>query len=317
MDPMALDRLISDQAAFLKQWDHEVVCSRDLGPFDDLFTPETAENLLDHGLRLPFVRLIRDGQELDTALFTRPLARGRTDDAIVQGGMVRRYVAEGMTLAIAGVEQCWQPLARFCRELAGEVGFDTHAGVYLSPPSSRGAGAHYDIMSVFIRQVWGHKHWQVREPSMWWPTKKWEEGMPADTPVVLEATLAPGDCLYVPRGFIHDGWTTDSGSLHLTFSGAKPVTWVDIWRRTVGRLGDQHLHLRGTLPLCAHQREAALRNAIEEARAALLSALNDIEAPVLATTVIGLVLPPTDEQATSPQLTESLLRSGGRSWASG
>lgn len=305
---MALDRLISDQTTFLEQWDREVVCSHNLGPFDDIFTAEAADDLLDHGLRLPFVRLIKDSQELDTTLFTRPLARGRTDDAIVQGEIVRRYVAEGMTLAIAGVEQCWRPLTRFCRELAGDVGFDMHAGVYLSPPSSRGAGAHYDIMSVFIRQVWGYKHWQVREPFTWWPAKKWEEGMPTNTPVVLEATLAPGDCLYVPRGFIHDGWTTNSGSLHLTFSGAKPVTWADVWRRAVGSLGEERLHLRGTLPLRAHQREAALHQAIEEARTAFQVAISEIDAEALAKNVVGLVLRPAGEPGTSPQLAESLLK---------
>jgi len=36
-----------------------------------------------------------------------------------------------------------------------------HVGIYVIRPMARGAGPHYDVMSVFIRQLAGRKRWQV------------------------------------------------------------------------------------------------------------------------------------------------------------
>ena len=45
---------------------------------------------------------------------------------------------------------------------------------------------------------------------------------------ILDKTLEPGDCLYFPRGFIHQATTTgDSHSLHITLSVYQKNTWGD------------------------------------------------------------------------------------------
>jgi bifunctional lysine-specific demethylase and histidyl-hydroxylase NO66 len=298
--------LIADQSAFAEQWDREVVCSRGLGPFDDLFTGEDADEVIDRGLRQRFVRLLQDGKALDPARFTRPVFRGRTDDAVIQADAVRRHVTDGMTLSIVSVDQCWPPLASYCRELAEEIGTEMFAGVYLTPPRSRGAGPHYDVMNVFIRQVEGQKRWEVREPATWWPTKTWEKGMQADTAVIMETTLKAGDCLYVPRGFIHDGWTEDAGSLHVTFSGDRPVTWVDVLRRVVIKLGDKDMKFRGALPVSPQRRPEVLRDSVSAVLTDLQQVLSDLDAGAIARELAGRLKLPSDEPSHAQPLIKSL-----------
>jgi hypothetical protein len=43
----------------------------------------------------------------------------------------------------------------------------------------------------------------------------------------MEFLLAPGDCIYIPRGFLHDAHTSDKSSFHVTLS-IETVTWRDL-----------------------------------------------------------------------------------------
>jgi len=42
-----------------------------------------------------------------------------------------------------------------------------------------------------------------------------------------ELMLTAGDLLYMPRGFLHEAWTTDEPSTHLTV-GLHVVRWLDL-----------------------------------------------------------------------------------------
>lgn len=104
--------------------------------------------------------------------------------------------------------------------------------VYLTPPRSQGFAPHYDDIEAFILQLEGSKRWRVyaprhasaelpREPS---PNFTQEElGEPT-----LTAVLTPGDLLYLPRGYVHQGETNDDAhSLHVTVSTYQKHTWGD------------------------------------------------------------------------------------------
>ncbi|TPP56448.1 Lysine-specific demethylase NO66 [Fasciola gigantica] len=106
------------------------------------------------------------------------------------------------------------------------------ANVYLTPPGSQGFAPHYDDIEAFIMQLEGSKQWRVyaprtpseklpREPSPNFTEK--DLGKP-----MMTVTLKPGDLLYLPRGFIHQGSTSDEAhSLHLTISTYQKHTWGD------------------------------------------------------------------------------------------
>jgi ribosomal protein L16 Arg81 hydroxylase len=58
-----------------------------------------------------------------------------------------------------------------------------------------------------------------------------------------EFTLEPGDLVYIPRGFGHEALTAGESSLHITI-GIHVQTWLDVTRRVLKILGEQHLELR-------------------------------------------------------------------------
>ena len=81
---------------------------------------------------------------------------------------------------------------------------------YVTPPSSQGFAPHYDTHDVFVLQISGEKHWLIHAPVHPDPlsTQPWTEHRAA---VARAATAspsstrccAPGDALYLPRGWIH------------------------------------------------------------------------------------------------------------------
>jgi hypothetical protein len=97
------------------------------------------------------------------------------------------------------------------------------ANAYVTPRQSQGFNDHYDVHDVFVLQVSGEKHWRIRAPVHKWPTRDqpWTnyrervEAAAAETPL-LDVTLREGDCLYLPRGYLHSATATEDVSAHLT-----------------------------------------------------------------------------------------------------
>ena len=52
----------------------------------------------------------------------------------------------------------------FATRLAAELGHPVPANAYVTPPSSRGFSAHYDVHDVFVLQLAGRKRWTVYAP---------------------------------------------------------------------------------------------------------------------------------------------------------
>ncbi|HEX7135611.1 MAG TPA: cupin domain-containing protein, partial [Iamia sp.] len=172
----------------------------------------------------------------------------------------------------------------------------------LTPAFSNGAGRHYDDHSVFIRQLVGRKRWRVQAPVEQWPSAPCSDA-DIDTEVVLDVDLGPGDCLYLPRGFVHDGSTGAEPSLHLSFTLDDPPTWGEILLTALAAEVESRTALRAILPMAyaadpgGLEAEASLM--IDEAR----RALDAIEAAVL---VDGLL------SVAERTLAESRLGTSGR-----
>jgi 50S ribosomal protein L16 3-hydroxylase len=69
-----------------------------------------------------------------------------------------------------------------------------------------GVGAHLDSYDVFLVQVSGERHWSIAPPS---PDHRFQTGAPlkllADFRATEQWTLLPGDMLYLPPGWAHNG----------------------------------------------------------------------------------------------------------------
>ncbi len=101
---------------------------------------------------------------------------------------------------------------------------------YVTPPENQGFAAHYDNHDVFVLQIAGTKRWRIHEPVLRdpLPDQKWEQrrgevaARAAEEPL-LDTVLAPGDALYLPRGYLHSATALGELTIHLTV-GVHPVT---------------------------------------------------------------------------------------------
>jgi bifunctional lysine-specific demethylase and histidyl-hydroxylase NO66 len=180
----------------------------------------------------------------------------------------RHYEHDQCTLRFLCPHQHSPALHALLSLLELEWGCMVGANAYLTPPhGAQGFAPHYDDIEAFILQLEGHKRWKVYAPL------SKEERLPrtssrdyvekelrAVSPV-MDIVLGPGDCLYLPRGWIHQACTlpqsttttpttttattttattssssaaatsssaiSDTHSLHVTVSAMQQWAWVD------------------------------------------------------------------------------------------
>ena len=236
----SLARLVGDADGFLAE--HFAVgpylCHG--GDFGDLLSlADVDDQLTRRALRRPAVRLVRDGEALDPSTWTSRTRTGSTwiDDAVDPGRALELF-AGGATIVLQSLQRWWPPLTVFCDDLASTLGHAVQANAYLSPAGAAGLAPHHDTHDVFVVQLHGTKSWIVREPLIEAPvgSQRSNREHAAQQPVVLEVDLRPGDCLYLPRGFVHSALAQHGVSLHATV-GVLATTALDVLRLIADRAG--------------------------------------------------------------------------------
>ncbi|MEV5595302.1 cupin domain-containing protein [Streptomyces sp. NPDC052496] len=249
---MAVEKLLDDPSKLVSLRDKEPYVSRDMGELDDVFSMDLAQQLLfDRGLRTPYIRMWRSGEDIGV----RSTAKGEGEPSerrVLSGLVDPRYVVSqmraGATLVFQAMSTYCPEVESFCSELAEDLGCPVAANAFLTPPHARGAEVHYDLSSIFIRQLAGSKTWRLYEPPKQWPVKRSKPGATPQTPQCLEVTLNAGDCLYLPRGFYHEGTTGELGSVHIAFSDGLEDTWTQILHDVLDLAAERSESLRGRLP---------------------------------------------------------------------
>lgn len=273
------------------------------GALGDLFDNAAADTLLaDRGLRTPFLRVAKDGRTYAAADFTAPGGVGAEIGDQLDDTKLLDLFAGGATLVLQGLHRTWSPIREFAADLAADLGHPVQVNAYVTPPQNTGFSDHYDVHDVFVVQVAGTKTWRIRPPVLRHPlrTQPWENRRDAvreaaTRPPLLEATLEPGDTLYLPRGFVHAATACGAVSTHLTIG-------IHTW--TGHHLGERLLayaarrlaadpDVRASLPLGidltdpSAVTDPAVAHAIETARAALQEALREAPADVLIRELTG------------------------------
>ena len=228
-------------------WGRAPLLSRadELPPPTHGFGPDAVDELLSsRALRTPFLRMARDGETLPASAFTLGGGVGATVGDQVSEDRVLREFAAGATIVLQALHRTWGPVAATARELAADLGHPVQVNAYVTPPQNRGFADHYDVHDVLVVQVAGEKHWRVRPPvldaplrSQPWTDRRDAVAVAAAAEPVLDAVLRPGDCLYLPRGWVHSATALGGVSTHLTFG-------VHVW--TVRHLVDDLVRAAGT-----------------------------------------------------------------------
>lgn len=258
----AMSLLTADPAVLAANWETAPFVSTGLDSFGDVFSVETVERLIGSGaLPIPDIRLFRDGTQLPVSRCARPGPRfGGQRERLVDGAAVEREIAAGATLAVEEVQIFCPEVGSFAAELTAEIGCAVYCTAFVTPAGGHGVRPHYDPTSVFIRQVQGAKRWRVSQPVQRWPSVLWSDGQDVGTEVVLETELRAGQCLYIPRGFVHCGAATGKASVHLAVNLAPP-TWASVLRRLIEIALDDEL-MREALPMHYHRMDPAKLRAL-------------------------------------------------------
>ena len=218
--------------------------------FADLLSLGAVDHLLTTtSPRTPSFRLVEDGKPLAPDSYTRSgRVGGRPYSGAADVSRVLSAFADGATVVLQSLHRSWAPLGRFCRQLELTLTHPVQANAYLTPAGATALAPHHDTHDVFVLQVHGHKHWRISEPVMEAPLPRHRSSSTAAAaqPVLFEADLAPGDCLYLPRGFVHAATAQQGVSLHITI-GVHAVTAHDVLSAVLAKAAD-HPAFRAPLP---------------------------------------------------------------------
>jgi bifunctional lysine-specific demethylase and histidyl-hydroxylase NO66 len=233
-----LGRCVEDPAEFLAgRWNSApYLCRGTKNRFDDLFSLSELNRLLAMGcIPHEHIRLIRDGEIIPERLWAPPTPPTQTH--VPSARRIGKLVAEGYTLSVTQIERFAQRLAEFCDGLRAELSLRVSAAAYFTPSSSQGFDYHYDGHEVIVLQLGGAKSWRVYDRVSEAPRSNANVTLPASALPILSTTLAQGDSLYVPRGFVHCAAAADQFSLHVSI-GIYTSTVGDILRYAVGKVAD-------------------------------------------------------------------------------
>ena len=280
--PAVLPRLVAvDAATFASEfWGRRALLSRaDELPrsFADLLSADTVDELVsERGLRTPFLRVAKNGTTLADRTFTAPGGVGAGIADQVSDDKLVSLFADGSTLVLQALHRVWPPIIELCQQLAAELGHPVQANAYVTPPQNQGFSDHYDVHDVFVLQIEGEKRWQIHAPVLESPLRDqpWSDrraavaARAAEEPL-LEVVLRPGDCLYLPRGFLHAATALGGVSTHLTL-GVHAWTGYALAEQLVQqalRLVADDPAVRASLPLGVDLGEpAALRPEVDHVR---------------------------------------------------
>lgn len=257
--------------------------------FDDLLSLDDVDAILTgHGPRRPDIRIVRDGEVLDPATWTRTARTGGvTVDDLVHPGKALEHFADGATLVLQALHRWWPPLTGFCRDLEIRLGHPVQVNAYLTPPGAAGLTPHHDTHDVFVLQVHGDKEWVLRDPVVESPIarQRSDHDVAGAQPVRSEEHLRPGDCLYLPRGVVHSARTQDGASLHLTI-GVRATTAHDLLRQLADAAADD-ARFRRTLPVGFGTDDKIARDTIAELAGEFARWLDDLDPEPLAADAVG------------------------------
>lgn len=149
---------------------------------------------------------------------------------VLNKGVILQLLKNGETIAIEKVNLLNDKLNCLSRQLENYTFLDVGMNMYISPSfSSSGFPPHYDTHDIFVFQIFGKKRWRIYDspeylPNADNPFKSSEhKNYFAETPS-LEFDLEEGDVLYIPRGWVHNTFTQEKESVHLTLGLHRTLT---------------------------------------------------------------------------------------------
>ena len=168
----------------------------------------------------------------------------------IDRGAVIRHYQEGATIILPQLHLADEILAKFCRSLENVFSSHVQTNIYLTPGSSQGFNTHFDDHDVFVIQLSGTKKWRLYQKPIDNPyrgesfnTKDYKAGE-----LQKEFELKEGECVYIPRGLMHDATSVgEKASLHITV-GLIVKKWADLMLEALSEVAIRNPRFRRSLP---------------------------------------------------------------------
>jgi hypothetical protein len=170
-------------------------------------------------------------------------------------GIAENYL-RGATVILPHLHESMFNLGEFCRSLEEVFSCHVQTNIYLTPrigsdgTSNQGFPPHYDNHDVFVMQIAGTKAWRLYGVPVETPYRGEEFQLGRHEPgeVTKEFRLEAGDCVYIPRGLMHDAENVgEAPSLHITV-GLITKTWADLLLESISELALSEPGFRRSLP---------------------------------------------------------------------
>lgn len=143
--------------------------------------------------------------EPDTLVVTRGVATA--DPAPRSLSALRALFAHARGIVVRDAERQLAPLAALGRAFARDIPGRQRVLIFATPRGTHGFGWHYDAEDVFIVQTAGQKTYYFREntlvPCPQLGAQPDFTVFARETTPLMSCVLAPGDLLYLPRGYWH------------------------------------------------------------------------------------------------------------------
>lgn len=190
---------------------------------------------------------------LDMARSEPPISRSdySFDSGMIDRGAVARHFQNGATIVLPQLHQIDRTLADFTRSIEALLSCHVQTNIYLTPPEAQGFKTHYDDHDVLVLQVEGSKSWRLYNTPVANPYRGegFQPGAHDPGEPVEEFVLRAGECVYVPRGLMHDASTHGHDvSLHITV-GLIVKTWADLMLEAVSDVALRRPEFRHALPV--------------------------------------------------------------------
>lgn len=235
----SIDEIVGDFAAFGRDYFNKKPMLRE-GALptvqDDVLSLADVDELINlEVVRFPYIKVNLNGSGVPEAGYTKDIVvQGATQTGVVDPEKVHALYRAGATITWASVNQIFPKVRNFIRMINDAMAVRTDAVAFLTPAGKKGYPAHHDGVDLFIVQLSGSKHWRLwdladdrRSESASYTEETL--GKPA-----IEASLKPGDILYLPYGTPHQASAEGEPSLHLSIM-MRPRMWRDLLKETVDR----------------------------------------------------------------------------------
>ena len=253
--PVSFDEFVTEY------WDQSPLYIEGRGAdyYSEIYTLSDFDSALsNNSIRSPFLRLVRDGNEIPLAeLSSSGYARANVLEEVFA------QYREGASIVLQFLHEQNERLMELSRHISIALSTYVQVNAYLTPMGERGLGTHFDTHDVFVMQIHGSKDWTLYDRTHLAPFKN-ERGSRTEmnnAKPTRSFTMSPGDNLYIPRGWIHKAESRDMSSLHLTI-GVHPLRWGQVFLGAVTELIKKDQRFRSALPAgfatCAQQRQVTL-----------------------------------------------------------